>query len=83
MRNFLLTAAAAAALAFSSSGAFAVGGGNLAPEASPYAVLAPQTLDGPGFGRAPYEGRAAFVGEQAAPAAVPHRESRKHHPYAR
>jgi hypothetical protein len=70
MRNLILTATTVAALVLGSASAFAIGGGNIAPEASPYALLAPQTLGAPAFGGGLYEGRSAFVGEQAAPAAV-------------
>jgi hypothetical protein len=55
MRKIILLGAAAAALSLGSISAFAMGGGNVSPEASPYAILAPQTL-GPSWTD---EGRAA------------------------
>jgi hypothetical protein len=70
MRNVIFTAATVAALVLGSASAFAIGGGNIAPEASPYALLAPQTLGAPELGGRLNEGRSAFVGEQAAPAVV-------------
>jgi hypothetical protein len=55
MRNIVLFAAAAIALAFSCAGAYAFGGSNLAPGASPYAILEQQTvLPAIGEGRAVY-----------------------------
>ena len=45
MRKFLLFGAATIALALgAANAAHAMGGGNLSPEASPYALIAPQTL---------------------------------------
>jgi hypothetical protein len=72
MRNLLLTATAVAALALASGSAFAIGSGNLAPEASPYAILAPVTTEpgAPDLGRVAHEGRAAFTNDRAAPATV-------------
>ena len=51
MRKIILFGAATAFLSLGAVGAFAMGGGNLAPEESPYAILAPQTL-GPSWRRA-------------------------------
>jgi hypothetical protein len=64
MRNVLLFGATAVILALGAADAFAVGGGDLSPEQSPYALLAPQTV--------PYapmsEGRSAYTGgEQERP----------------
>ncbi|MGO8835597.1 MAG: hypothetical protein ACLQE9_22655 [Roseiarcus sp.] len=58
MHKTLLLAAATAAFALGAGGAYATGGGNVSPEASPYAILEPQTV-------APSvmsEGRAALTG---------------------
>jgi hypothetical protein len=57
MRKTILLALSAAALSFGAE-AYAMGGGHLAPEASPYAVLTPEAPVPPAVG----EGRAAFVG---------------------
>jgi hypothetical protein len=77
MRKIILLGTTAVALALGAANAYAQGGGNLSPEASPYAILAPQTL-------APSvmsEGRAALTGgdpsfwsgqsDMAAPLAAP------------
>ena len=61
MRKILLLGTTAVVLAFGSASAFAMGGGNISPEASPYAIMEPQTL-------APStmtEGRAADTGSDA------------------
>ena len=61
MRKTLLLGATAVVLALASASAYAMGGGNISPEASPYAILEPQTL-------APStmtEGRAAYTGGDA------------------
>ena len=61
MRKIILFGATAAALALGAASAYAAGGGNLSPEASPYAVIAPQTtLQSPMS-----EGRAAYTGADA------------------
>ena len=60
MRKIILVGAAAA-LSFGSVSAYAMGGGNIAPEASPYALIAPRTLE-PSFGG---EGRAVYTGPNA------------------
>ena len=61
MRKIILFGAATAFLSLGAVGAYAMGGGNLAPEESPYAILAPQTL-GPSWGN---EGRSAYTGPDA------------------
>jgi len=61
MRKILLLGATAVVLALGSAGAFAMGGGNASPEASPYAILEPQTLAPPAM----TEGRAAYIGSDA------------------
>jgi hypothetical protein len=61
MRKTLLLGTTAVVLALVSASAYAMGGGNVSPEASPYAILEPQTL-------APStmtEGRAAYTGSDA------------------
>lgn len=58
MRTTLLLGTTAVVLALASANAYAMGGGNVSPQASPYAILEPQTL-------APStmtEGRAAYTG---------------------
>jgi hypothetical protein len=68
MREMVLPGAAAALLAFGGAGADAMGGsGNLSPEASPYAILEPQTL-------AP----AAPVMASESPTSVVHRAPGRH-----
>jgi hypothetical protein len=62
MRKIMLFAATAVALTFSAANAYAVGGGDLSPEQSPYALLAPQTLQASPMN----EGRSAY------PARGPH-----------
>jgi hypothetical protein len=62
MRKIMLIGATAVALTFSAANAYAVGGGDLSPEQSPYALLAPQTLQSPPMS----EGRSAY------PARGPH-----------
>jgi hypothetical protein len=59
MRKIILLGAAAA-LSLGSVNAYAMGGGggNISPEASPYAILAPQTL-GPSWTN---EGRSVYTG---------------------
>jgi hypothetical protein len=58
MRKFILFSATAAVLGLGAVNAFAMGGGgNLSPEESPYAILAPQTL-GPSRAN---EGRSVYV----------------------
>jgi hypothetical protein len=44
MRKIILFGATALALTFGAANAYAMGGGDLSPEQSPYALLAPQTL---------------------------------------
>jgi hypothetical protein len=61
MRNIILFGATAAFLSLGAVDAYAMGGGNLAPEESPYAILAPQTL-GPSWGN---EGRSVYTGPDA------------------
>jgi hypothetical protein len=79
MRKIILVGAAAA-LSLGSVSAYAMGGGNIAPEASPYALIAPQTLE-PAFGG---EGRAVYTSPEgqsgyAAPAVAPtHRHYRRY-----
>ncbi|WP_158816534.1 hypothetical protein [Methylocapsa sp. S129] len=61
MRNIMLFGAAAIALTLSAASASAMGGGNLSPEQSPYAVIAPQTLQ-----QSPMqEGRSAYTGDDS------------------
>jgi hypothetical protein len=67
MRNIILTGAAAVVLSLGAASAFAMGGGNLSPEASPYAVIAPQTLAPQGT----HEGRAAYESFQSLSAPQP------------
>jgi len=58
MRMIRLIAATAVIVGLGAANAFAMGGGNLSPEQSPYAILEPQTL-------APYgatEGRSVYTG---------------------
>jgi hypothetical protein len=77
MRKTILLGTTAVALALGAANAYAMGGGPLSPEASPYAILEPQTV-------APSmmsEGRAALTGgdpsfwsgqtDTAAPLATP------------
>ena len=61
MRKIILFGATTAFLSLGAVGAYAMGGGNLAPEESPYAILAPQTL-GPSWGN---EGRSVYTGPDA------------------
>ncbi len=56
MRNILLFGATAVALSFGAASAYAMGGGDLSPQQSPYALLAPQTLQNPPMS----EGRSAY-----------------------
>ena len=64
MRKIILFGAAAA-LSLGSAGAYAMGGGNIAPEASPYALIAPQTLEPSlGEGRSAYTSPNGYYGEQ-------------------
>lgn len=83
MRKIILLGAAAV-LSLGSAGAYAMGGGNIAPEASPYALIAPQTV-GPSFGgegRAVYTGPNAYYGAQpgyGAPAVEPNAPLRRHY----
>jgi hypothetical protein len=67
MPKILLSAAAIAAAALAGSSAYAFGGGNSPPSASPYAVLEPQTvypeLAAPS---ATFGGRSAFTAEHGA-----------------
>ena len=58
MRKFVLFGATAVVLALGVAHASAMGSGNLSPEASPYAILEPQTVAPSGIG----EGRAAYTG---------------------
>ena len=63
MSKILLGAAAIAAAALSASSAYAFGGSGLTPpEASPYAILEPQTVNPSVM----LEGRSAFTGEYGA-----------------
>jgi hypothetical protein len=57
MRKIMLFGATAIALALGAANAYAIGGGNLSPEQSPYALIAPQTLQSPLS-----EGRAVYTG---------------------
>lgn len=61
MRKTLFFATTAVALAFGAAHAFAMGGGNLSPEQSPYALIAPPTTQ---FSQMS-EGRAAYTGPDA------------------
>jgi hypothetical protein len=68
MRKFILLGATAAALSLGAVNAFAMGGGgNLAPEESPYAILAPQTLGPSGAS----EGRSVYVNPDVDNGAAP------------
>jgi hypothetical protein len=58
MRNVLLFGAVAVVLTFGGADAFAMGGGDLSPDQSPYALLAPQTVPDATMS----EGRSAFTG---------------------
>jgi hypothetical protein len=58
MRKIILLGATAVVLSLGAVNAYAMGGGNLSPEQSPYALLAPQTLAPTGTS----EGRAAYTG---------------------
>jgi hypothetical protein len=60
MRKIIFLGTTAVALAFGAANALAMGGGDLSPEQSPYALIAPQTLQQPPIG----EGRAAFTGDE-------------------
>jgi hypothetical protein len=61
MRKIILFGATAIALTFGAASAYAMGGGDLTPEQSPYALLAPQTLQ-----QSPMsEGRSAYTGRGA------------------
>ncbi|HLW92451.1 MAG TPA: hypothetical protein VKS78_14285 [Roseiarcus sp.] len=68
MRTIIFTSAALA-LALGATSAYAMGGGGapswISPWASPYAVLAPQTVAPLAEGPAVIEGRSAFVGDSA------------------
>jgi hypothetical protein len=58
MRKIMLLGATAVALTLGAANAYAMGGGDLSPEQSPYALLAPQTLH-----QSPTsEGRSAYPG---------------------
>ena len=58
MRKIILFGATAVALTLGAANAYAMGGGDLSPEQSPYALLAPQTLH-----QSPTsEGRSAYPG---------------------
>jgi hypothetical protein len=59
MRKIIFLGTTAVALAYGSVNAFAMGGGDLSPEQSPYALLAPQTVQQPPMD----EGRAAYTGD--------------------
>lgn len=59
MRKIILSATTVVALALGAGGAYAMGGGNASPEASPYAIIEPQTV----APLAMSEGRAALVGD--------------------
>jgi hypothetical protein len=59
MRKIMLFGATAIALALGAANAYAIGGRNLSPEQSPYAVIAPQTLTPSPLS----EGRAVYTGE--------------------
>jgi hypothetical protein len=79
MRKIILFGAAAA-VSLGSASAYAMGGGNIAPEASPYALIAPQTLE-PAFGgegRAVYTGPNAY-GAQQTPAVTPNSTMHRHY----
>jgi hypothetical protein len=64
MSKILLGAAAIATAAFAASTAYAMGGGNSPPSASPYAILEPQTVN-PELA-APSARRSAFTVENGA-----------------
>jgi hypothetical protein len=58
MRKIMLFGATAVALALGAANAYAIGGRNLSPEQSPYALIAPQTTS-----QSPLsEGRAVYTG---------------------
>jgi hypothetical protein len=57
MRKIMLFGATAVALTFAAGSAYAMGGGDLSPEQSPYALLAPQTLQSSPTS----EGRSAYT----------------------
>ena len=61
MRNMLLLGTTAIVLTFGALNADAQGGGNLSPEAAPYAILEPQTVAAATM----TEGRAAFTDDAA------------------
>jgi hypothetical protein len=64
MRKIILLGAVAA-LTLGSASAYAMGSGNVAPEASPYALIAPQTLaPALGEGRSAYTSPNGYFGEQ-------------------
>jgi hypothetical protein len=77
MRNIVLLGTTAVVLTLGAANAYAMGGGNVSPEASPYAILEPQSVAPSVMG----EGRAALTGgdpsfwfgqsETAAPLATP------------
>jgi hypothetical protein len=77
MRKILLLGTTGVVLTLGAANAYAMGGGNLSPEASPYAILEPQSV----ASSITSEGRAALTGgdpsfwvgqsETAAPLATP------------
>jgi hypothetical protein len=81
MRKIILFSATAAAVSLGAVNAYAMGGGNLAPEESPYAILAPQTI-GPSWmneGRSVYTGPDVDSGAQTAPAIENPIRHKRHH----
>jgi hypothetical protein len=79
MHKMIVRGTIASCLTLAATGAFAFGGGNLSPEASPYAILAPQTV----MPEMTFEGRSAFTGGDASDLSrmgdtPPHRMTRKH-----
>jgi hypothetical protein len=72
MRKIILLGTTVVALTFGVANAYAMGGGgNISPEQSPYAILAPQTL-GPSWtneGRSVYTGPDGYYGAQPGSAA--------------
>jgi hypothetical protein len=68
LKTFVILGAFAAGVVVSSR-AYAIGGGPIPPEASPYAILVPQTVTGWGTAAA-IEGRSVFTGDDGAAAGV-------------
>jgi hypothetical protein len=76
MRNILLSGATAVVVAFGSADAFAMGGRDLSPEQSPYALLGPQAIP-----EAPMsEGRSAYTDSEQQRPRSHHFKHRLAHP---